>query len=94
MLPRTCLASSPLSATAIWARHLLLGIILSEHDAASYCLRKFFLLAPRSRLRSIVRIAFGFIAYVGIKLLAGRLRDISVAVAVLAALFVVKFALL
>ena len=39
-------------------------------------------------------IAFGFIAYVGIKLLAGRLRDISLAVAVLAALFVVKFALL
>jgi adenine/guanine/hypoxanthine permease len=39
-------------------------------------------------------IAFGFTAYVGIKLLAGRLRDISLAVAVLAALFVVKFALL
>ena len=39
-------------------------------------------------------IAFGFIAYVGIKLLAGRLRDISLAIAVLAALFVVKFALL
>jgi AGZA family xanthine/uracil permease-like MFS transporter len=39
-------------------------------------------------------IAFGFITYVGIKLLAGRLRDISLAVAVLAALFVVKFALL
>src|SRR5262245_17458748 len=39
-------------------------------------------------------IAFGFIAYVGIKLLAGRLRDISLAVAVLAALFVIKFALL
>ena len=39
-------------------------------------------------------IAFGFIAYAGIKLLAGRPRDVSVAVAVLAALFVVKFALL
>ena len=34
-------------------------------------------------------IAFGLIAYVGIKLLAGRLRDISLAVA---ALFVIKFA--
>jgi AGZA family xanthine/uracil permease-like MFS transporter len=39
-------------------------------------------------------IAFGFIAYAGIKLLAGRLRDVSLAVAVLAVLFVVKFALL
>ena len=39
-------------------------------------------------------IAFGFIAYAGIKLLAGRPRDISLAVAVLAVLFVVKFALL
>jgi AGZA family xanthine/uracil permease-like MFS transporter len=39
-------------------------------------------------------IAFGFIAYAGIKLLAGRFSDISAAVAVLAALFVVKFALL
>jgi AGZA family xanthine/uracil permease-like MFS transporter len=39
-------------------------------------------------------IAFGFISYAGIKLLAGRLSDISAAVAVLAALFVLKFALL
>jgi len=39
-------------------------------------------------------IAFGFIAYAGIKLLAGRPRDVSLAVAVLAVLFVVKFALL
>jgi AGZA family xanthine/uracil permease-like MFS transporter len=39
-------------------------------------------------------IAFGFIAYVGIKLLAGRPREIAPAVAILAALFVAKFALL
>jgi hypothetical protein len=39
-------------------------------------------------------IGCGFFANVGIKLLAGRLRDIPVAVAVLAALFVIKFALL
>lgn len=39
-------------------------------------------------------IAFGFIAYAGIKLLAGRLAEIPPAVAVLALLFVAKFALL
>jgi AGZA family xanthine/uracil permease-like MFS transporter len=39
-------------------------------------------------------IAFGFIAYAGIKLLAGRWREISLAVGVLAVLFVLKFALL
>ncbi|MGE3916470.1 MAG: NCS2 family permease [Hyphomicrobiaceae bacterium] len=39
-------------------------------------------------------IAFGFIAYVGIKVVAGRVRDISPAMALMAALFVVKFAVL
>jgi len=39
-------------------------------------------------------IAFGFITYTGIKLLAGRLSDIKPAVAVLAVLFVLKFAYL
>ena len=39
-------------------------------------------------------IAFGFIAYTGIKLLAGRFGDIKPAVAILAALFVAKFAFL
>jgi AGZA family xanthine/uracil permease-like MFS transporter len=39
-------------------------------------------------------IAFGFIAYAGIKLLAGRFADISVAVGLLAALFTLRFALL
>lgn len=39
-------------------------------------------------------IAFGFIAYTGIKLLAGRFSDIRPAVAILAALFVLKFAFL
>ena len=39
-------------------------------------------------------IAFGFIAYTGIKLLAGRFSDIKPAVAVLAVLFVLKFAFL
>ena len=38
-------------------------------------------------------IAFGFIAYAGIKLAAGRWRDIHPAVGILAALFVVKYAL-
>ena len=37
-------------------------------------------------------IAFGFISYAAIKLLAGRARDVNVAVAALAILFVVKFA--
>ncbi len=37
-------------------------------------------------------IAFGFIAYAGIKLLAGRARDVTVAVWVIAAVFVAKFA--
>lgn len=39
-------------------------------------------------------IAFGFIAYTGIKLLAGKLSDIKPAVAILAVLFVLKFAYL
>lgn len=37
-------------------------------------------------------IAFGFITYAGAKLLAGRPREISLAVAVLAVLFIVRFA--
>lgn len=39
-------------------------------------------------------IAFGFIAYAGIKLLAGRPREITPAVAALAAIFIAKFAFL
>jgi AGZA family xanthine/uracil permease-like MFS transporter len=39
-------------------------------------------------------IAFGFIGYSAAKLLAGRWRDVRPAVLLLAALFVVKFALL
>lgn len=39
-------------------------------------------------------IAFGFIAYAAIKLLAGRIREISPTMAILAVAFVVKFALL
>ncbi len=37
-------------------------------------------------------IAFGFISYVAIKLLAGRIRDVSPMIAVIAAAFVCKFA--
>ncbi|MBV8391760.1 MAG: NCS2 family permease [Alphaproteobacteria bacterium] len=36
-------------------------------------------------------IAFGFISYVGIKIVAGRYRDIHPAVAILAVLFVIKY---
>lgn len=39
-------------------------------------------------------IAFGFISYAGIKLLAGRWRELSPAVALIAVVFVAKFALL
>ncbi len=39
-------------------------------------------------------IAFGFISYAGIKLLAGRVSDVSAAVAVLSVLFIAKFAFL
>lgn len=39
-------------------------------------------------------IAFGFISYAGVKLLAGRWREISPAVALIALVFVAKFALL
>ena len=39
-------------------------------------------------------IAFGLVTYAGIKLVAGRIREISPAVAILAALFVIKFAFL
>lgn len=39
-------------------------------------------------------IAFGLIAYAGIKLLAGRWAELPVAVCVLAALFILRFALL
>jgi AGZA family xanthine/uracil permease-like MFS transporter len=37
-------------------------------------------------------IAFGFITYAGIKILSGRAREMSIAVAVLAALFILKLA--
>ena len=39
-------------------------------------------------------IAFGFISYAGIKVAAGRFQDVSPVVAVLAVLFIVKFAIL
>jgi len=39
-------------------------------------------------------IAFGFITYAGVKLFAGRFADLNAAVVVLAAAFIVKFALL
>jgi AGZA family xanthine/uracil permease-like MFS transporter len=39
-------------------------------------------------------IAFGFITYAGIKILSGRIGELSLAIAVLAALFIAKFALL
>jgi AGZA family xanthine/uracil permease-like MFS transporter len=39
-------------------------------------------------------IAFGFIAYAVVKLLAGKIKDISPALAILAALFLVRFAVL
>lgn len=39
-------------------------------------------------------IAFGFISFVGIKLLAGRVRDLSPMVVIIAAVFVCKFAFL
>nr|CAM74721.1 xanthine/uracil permease family protein [Magnetospirillum gryphiswaldense MSR-1] len=39
-------------------------------------------------------ISFGFIAFVGIKVLAGRWRDVSPTVALLAVAFVLKYALL
>jgi AGZA family xanthine/uracil permease-like MFS transporter len=39
-------------------------------------------------------IAFGLVTYAGIKLLAGRPREISPAVAILAVLFVARFAFL
>jgi len=39
-------------------------------------------------------IAFGFISYAAIKIAAGRFQEVSPVVAVLAVLFIVKFALL
>ena len=39
-------------------------------------------------------IAFGLIAYAGVKLLAGRWAELPIAVGVLAALFILRFALL
>jgi AGZA family xanthine/uracil permease-like MFS transporter len=39
-------------------------------------------------------IAFGFITYAGIKLLSGRVSEMKPAVAVLAVLFILKFAFL
>lgn len=39
-------------------------------------------------------IAFGFILYAGVKLLAGKIKDISPALAILAVLFLVKFVVL
>jgi AGZA family xanthine/uracil permease-like MFS transporter len=39
-------------------------------------------------------LAFGFIAYAGIKLLSGRWTQLNAALVILAVLFVLKFALL
>jgi AGZA family xanthine/uracil permease-like MFS transporter len=39
-------------------------------------------------------IAFGFIAYAAVKILAGRVGEVKPALMILAVLFVVKFALL
>ena len=39
-------------------------------------------------------IALGFVAYAGVKLLAGRWRDVPVAVWAIAAVFIAKFAFL
>ena len=39
-------------------------------------------------------IAFGFITYAATKILAGRMRDLSPMVALIAVLFVLKFAFL
>lgn len=39
-------------------------------------------------------IAFGFISYAAVKLLAGRWRETSTVVVVLAAMFLIKFAVL
>jgi AGZA family xanthine/uracil permease-like MFS transporter len=37
-------------------------------------------------------IAFGFVSYAAIKVLSGRFRDLNAALAILAILFVIKFA--
>jgi adenine/guanine/hypoxanthine permease len=39
-------------------------------------------------------IAFGFITYAAVKLLAGRVKDIHPAVAILSILFVIKYAVI
>ena len=49
----------------------------------------------RDWLKSIAHgIAFGFISYAAIKIAAGRFKEVSPVVAVLAILFIVKFAIL
>ena len=45
----------------------------------------------RISIRGDLAGALGFVAYAGIKLLAGRARDVGVAVWVIAAVFVAKF---
>ena len=91
--------SIPAFATApalVYVACLMIGTVagIDFEDATEYVPAVITIAAMPLTFSIAHGIAFGFIAYAGIKLLAGRAGDISLAVAILAVLFVAKFALL
>jgi len=66
---------------------------IDYEDATEYVPAAITILAMPLTYSIAEGIAFGLVSYAGIKLLAGRWREISAAVAILTALFVAKFAL-
>jgi AGZA family xanthine/uracil permease-like MFS transporter len=91
--------SIPAFATApalVYVACLMMGAVreIDFEDATEYVPAVITIVAMPLTFSIAHGIAFGFIAYAGIKLLAGRVGEISAAVAVLAVLFIAKFAFL
>jgi AGZA family xanthine/uracil permease-like MFS transporter len=91
--------SIPAFATApalVYVACLMMGAVkeIDFEDATEYVPAVVTIAAMPLTFSIAHGIAFGFIAYAGIKLLAGRIGDVSLAVGILALLFIAKFALL
>ena len=91
--------SIPAFATApalVYVACLMMGAVrdIDFDDATEYVPAVITIAAMPLTFSIAHGIAFGFIAYAAIKLLSGRVSQISAAVAILAVIFVAKFALL
>lgn len=91
--------SIPAFATApalVYVACLMMGTVagIDFEDSTEYVPAAIIIAAMPLTFSIAHGIAFGFIVYAGIKLLAGRASEISWAVAILSVLFVTKFALL